>query len=336
MHQWQLGKTPGWDNLDLVEIDQPKPGPNEVLVRMRAASINFRDTLVATDENRFCSGRVPFSDGAGEVVSIGTNVKSWKIGDRVAGTFFSHWQSGRFSMRYHEAALGGSVDGVLRQYATFDEQSLVRIPSNYSFEAASTLPCAGLTAWYALMNRCCFQAGETVLILGTGGVSLWAMQIAIAAGGNTIVTSSSNEKLSRAKQLGAQHTINYLSNPSWEKEVHKLTNKQGVDHVIEVGGPKTIGQSLSSVAAGGNIALIGVLTGFDAPQTSLFPLLGKNASLHGIYVGCRDSFTKFITFLEVTNVQPAIDQIIPFERAPEAYRLMRSGEHFGKIVVSIP
>ncbi len=229
--------------------------------------------------------------------------------------------------------LGGSVDGVLRQQAIFPAHALVRIPKDYSFLEASTLPCAGLTAWYSLMDRGQFRPGESVLVLGTGGVSIWALQIAVASAGRVIVTSSSDDKLHRATQLGAWRTINYRTIVDWEKEVHRITNKQGVDHVIEVGGPGTLGKSLASVAAGGHIAQIGVLTGFGLPQASLFPLLGKNATMSGIYVGSRESFQNFVRFLEATKIKPVIDRVFPFDQAREAYDFMASKSHFGKIVI---
>lgn len=333
MRQWQLGSTKGFQNLQLVEKDSIQPGAGEVLVRMRAASLNYRDSIVASAEDRFQSGRVPLSDGAGEVIAIGPNVTFWQVGDRVAGTFFQTWQSGRFDMRYHQAALGGSVDGVLREEAIFPEHGLVRIPSHYSFEEAATLPCAGLTAWYALIERGQFRPGESVLLLGTGGVSVWGLQIAVACGGRTIITSSSDEKLNQARELGANATINYRTTPAWELEVFKLTSKRGVDHVLEVGGPGTLGKSLAAVAAGGHVAQIGVLTGFAAPDASLFPLTSKNATLSGIYVGHREAFNRFVAFLEQTKIRPTIDQVFPFTKAIEAYDYFQKASHFGKVVI---
>jgi NADPH:quinone reductase-like Zn-dependent oxidoreductase len=335
MKQWQLGRQPGWQHLELTEQPAPKPNAGEVLVQMKAASLNYRDTLVATMTERFQPGRVPLSDGAGEVIAVGEGVMRWKIGDHVAGTFFRDWISGRFDMKYHQCALGGSLDGVLREQMVFPEHGLVRVPQGYTFEQAATLPCAGLTAWYALVVRGEFQPGDTVLVLGTGGVSVWGLQIATAAGGRVIVTSSSDEKLAQAKALGAWETINYQTTPDWEKEVLHLTNKRGVDHVLEVGGPGTLGKSLASVAAGGHVAQIGVLTGFDPAPTSLFPLVSKNARMNGIYVGHREAFEQFVTFLETTKIKPVIDRVFAFDKAREAYAHMASGAHFGKVIVSI-
>lgn len=336
MKQWQLGQQPGWQNLQLVEQPELTPGPGEVLMRLRAASLNYRDLIVVNEQKRFTPDRIPLSDGAGEVAAVGAGVTQWKVGDRVAGTFFRDWQGGRFDMSYHQAALGGSVDGVLRQQAVFPQHGLVRLPADYSFEEGATLPCAGLTAWTALMTRGQFQPGDTALLLGTGGVSIWGLQIVVAAGGRTIITSSSDDKLKRATELGAWETVNYRTTPDWEKEVHRITAKRGVDHVLEVGGPQTLGKSLASVAAGGHIAQIGVLTGFDAPQTTLFPLVGKNATMSGIYVGSREDFEQFVRFLDATRIKPVIDRVFDFAEAPAAYQHMESGAHFGKVVIAIP
>lgn len=336
MKQWQLGQQPGWQNLQLVEQPEPTPGPGEVLVRLRAASLNYRDLIVVNEQKRFTPDRIPLSDGAGEVAAVGAGVTQWKVGDRVAGTFFRDWQGGRFDMSFHQAALGGSVDGVLRQQAVFPQHGLVRLPADYSFEEGATLPCAGLTAWTALMTRGQFQPGDTALLLGTGGVSIWGLQIVAAAGGRTIITSSSDDKLKRATELGAWETVNYRTTPDWEKEVHRITAKRGVDHLLEVGGPQTLGKSLASVAAGGHIAQIGVLTGFDAPQTTLFPLVGKNATMSGIYVGSREDFEQFVRFLDATRIKPVIDRVFDFAEAPAAYQHMESAAHFGKVVITIP
>ena len=335
MKQWQLGQQPGWQNLTLIERPEPTPGAGEVLVRLRAASLNYRDLIVVNEQERFTPDRVPLSDGAGEVAAVGAGVTQWKVGDRVAGTFFRDWQGGRFTMSYHQAALGGSVDGVLREQVVFPQHGLVRLPVDYSYEEGATLPCAGLTAWTALMTRGQFQPGDTALLLGTGGVSIWGLQIVAAAGGRPIITSSSDEKLKRATALRAWATVNYPTHPDWEKEIHRLTAKRGVDHVLEVGGPQTLGKSLACVAAGGHIAQIGVLTGFDAAPTTLFPLVARNATMSGIYVGSREAFDQFVRFLDATRIKPVIDRIFDFAAAPAAYEYMKSGAHFGKVVIAI-
>ena len=318
--------------LQLREIEAPKPNFGEVAIRVHAASLNYRDLLTA--RNPKIENVVPLSDGAGEIIALGDGVTGWKIGDRVCVNFFRDWQSGRFKREYHGAALGGSCDGMLSEVVVFPAHSLVVMPDDYSYEEAATLPCAGLTAWCAL-RRGCFAAGDAVLLQGTGGVSIWGLQIAVASGGAAIVTSSSDDKLKRAKQMGAREIINYKSTPDWDKEVWRLTNKRGVDHILEVGGPGTLGQSLASVAEGGHIAQIGVLTGFEAPETSLFPLVSKNATMSGIYVGDVASFENFVRFLNATKIKPVIDRVFPFAEARAAYDYMQSGAHFGKIVIAI-
>lgn len=330
--RWQLGAGTDSSRLRLLKAEKPSPRFGEVVVRMRAASLNYRDLLLA--ENPQIQNRVPLSDGAGEVVALGEGVSEWKVGDRVCPTFFRDWRGGRFRNEYHDAALGGSVDGVLSEFFTSPAHGLTRIPDHFSFEEAATLPCAGLTAWYAL-RRGGYMPGDSVLLQGTGGVSIWGLQIVVASGGTAIITSSSDEKLDRAREMGASHGINYRTTPDWDKEVSRITGKRGVDHVLEVGGPQTLEKSLASVASGGHIAQIGVLTGQEAAPTSMLPLMFKNAILSGIYVGDRESFENFTRFLEATKIQPIIDKTFAFDDAPAAYETLRSGAHFGKVVISI-
>ncbi len=333
MNQWQLGSRTGWENLERIETAEPAPGPGEVLVAMRAASLNYRDLLMATLSERHLPGRVPLSDGAGEVVAVGSGVTRWRIGDRVAGLFFRDWQRGRFEMRYHGAALGGSVDGVLRERAVFPEHGLARIPEGYSFAEAATLPCAALTAWSALFERGGLQAGQSVLVLGTGGVSMWGLQLATAAGARVCVTSSSAAKLKRAGELGAAYGIDYKTVPDWDDEVRAWTNGRGVDHVLEVGGPGTLGKSLNTLTGGGHLAMIGVLTGFGAPGASLFPVVSLNATISGIYVGHAESFAAMTAFIERHGIRPVIDSVFPFDAARDAYACLAAAGHFGKIVI---
>ena len=324
--------------LSLEESENPTPALNEVLIKIHAASLNYRDLLILSGQS--ASGgtepTIPLSDGAGEIIALGENVTDWQIGDRVMPTFFLDWQDGRFDMAYHKNARGGSCDGVLAEFITAPADSLVRIPDHLDHAEAATLPCAGLTAWHSLMERAHpIKEGDTVLCLGTGGVSIFALQIAKAAGARVIITSSSDEKLARAIELGADGTINYTRTPEWEKAVHKKTDRRGVDHIIEVGGPATLEKSLASLAPGGTISQIGVLTGFDPPQTSLFPLVTKNAQLHGIYVGSREMFKNFNRFLKKHNLKPVIDQTFPFAEAPKAYDTLKAATHFGKIVITL-
>ena len=330
----QITLAPGADfsRLQIRETQTPQPNFGEVAIRVHAASLNYRDLLTAN--NPKIENVVPLSDGAGEIIEVGAGVADWKIGERVCVNFFRDWRCGRFQRRYHDAALGGSCDGMLSEIVVFPAHSLVKIPDDYSFEEAATLPCAGLTAWCAL-RRGCFVAGDSVLLQGTGGVSIWGLQIVVASGGSALITSSSDDKLARARDMGAAATLNYQTTPDWSREVWRLTDKRGVDHVLEVCGPQTLAQSLASVAEGGHIAQVGVLTGFEAPQTSLFPLVSKNATMSGIYVGDIASFESLVRFLNATKIKPVIDRIFPFDQTRAAYDYMQSGAHFGKVVIAI-
>lgn len=308
--------------------------PESVVVRVRAVSLNYRDIIAWKNlAGRQVDGRIPCSDGAGEVVACGPDVSQWSVGDRVAGCFFQTWQSGPFQMLHHKNDLGGSLDGMLQEFICLPESGLVPIPKHLDFEQASTLPCAALTAWYALVCRGGLLAGQRVLCLGTGGVSIFALQIAKSMGAQVIMTTGDSGKILRAKALGATHVIHYRETPDWSQEVAKVTDGQGVDHIVEVGGPGTLEQSMKAVSAGGHIALIGVLTGFGALNTSLFPLLAKNVRLNGIYVGPRDEFLKMNMFLEKHNIQPVIDRVFDWAAAPEAFEYLASGNHIGKVVV---
>ena len=306
-------------------------------MRVRAVSLNSRDlgTVKSARPGNLPPPLVPCSDGAGEVIAAGAGVTKFKIGDRVAGLFFRDWIDGPFQNSYHKAAGGGSIHGMLRERVALPEHALVPSPSHLSHEEAACLPCAAVTAWQSLFTRGGLRAGATVLALGTGGVSVFALQLATAAGARVLITSSSDEKLARARTLGAWATINYQTTPDWDKEVWRLTEKRGVDHVVEVGGPGTLGRSMNSVAAAGQIALIGVLTGFGAPDASLFPLVARNARLDGIYVGSRADFEALNAFLTQHTIRPAIDRVFPFADARAAFAHMESAVHFGKIVITI-
>ncbi|BCM90089.1 alcohol dehydrogenase [Abditibacteriota bacterium] len=331
MKQWILTPGSGFSRLQEREVEPPEPEAGEVAIRVRATSLNYRDLIIG--ENQKIENRVPLSDGAGEIIAVGENVAGWEIGARVCVNFFRDWNGGRFHGAYHDAALGGTVDGMLSEVVVFPAHALARIPDHFSFEEAATLPCAGLTAWCAL-QRSGFSGGDSVLLQGTGGVSIWGLQITVASGGWAIITSSSDEKLERARALGARETINYKTTPEWDREVWNLTHKQGVDHVLEVGGPETLGKSLASVSYGGSVAQIGVLTGFEAPNVSLFPIVAKNANINGIYVGNVESFNDFVRFLNVTKIQPVIDRVFAWDEARAAYEHMKSGAHFGKVVIA--
>jgi NADPH:quinone reductase-like Zn-dependent oxidoreductase len=336
MKAYQIHKYGGVDGLKLAEIPDLVSGERDVIVRMRAASLNYRDLVVVAgrhDRNPQ-PARVPLSDGAGEVVAVGSAVKAFKVGDRVAGCFFQGWPSGRFTAEMHRTALGGSIDGVLAEQVRFQEEGLVHFPKNYSFEEGATLPCAAVTAWQALVVKGGLVPGETVLLLGTGGVSIFALQLAKAAGAKVIITSSSDEKLERARKLGADEVINYNADKEWGRTAAKLSGNDGVDHVVEVGGAGTLTQSIRACRFGGKIELIGILAGRTA-ATEVFPIVTKGAAIFGIYVGSREMFENLNRALEQTGIRPVIDKVFSFESAREAYNYMQSGSHFGKVVIKI-
>ena len=336
MKAWQLTAPTGADVLKLTQLPDPHPGPGQVLVRVRANSLNYRDLMVAT-------GRygpdvplplIPLSDGAGEITAVGEGVTRWKLGDRVAGTFFQGWQSGPVTREAFATALGGSINGMLAEYVVLSADGVIALPSHLSFEEAATLPCAALTAWHALVTDGKMAAGQTVLVLGTGGVSMFALQFAKMHGARVIITSSSDDKLARARALGADETINYHTHPEWEKEVFRLTDKAGADHVVEVGGKDTFPKSLRAVAMGGSISVIGGVSGFTS-EVALRDILGKSAVIRGIFVGSRDMFAAMNRAISVHRLKPVIDRIFPFTKVPEAYRHQESGAHFGKVVITV-
>jgi NADPH:quinone reductase-like Zn-dependent oxidoreductase len=329
--------APANDAFELKQTARSEPvaGPGRVIVRVRAVSLNYRDIINLRNKvGRKVGGRIPCSDGAGEVVAIGAGVTKVRVGERVCGLFFQSWQRGRFEMRHHQQDLGGTVDGLLTEYADLSADGVIPFPEHLSFEEAACLPCAALTAWQALFTRGRLQPGDTVLCQGTGGVSLFGVQFAAASGAKVVLTSRSAEKLARGQSLGASILIDTTATPDWDKEVYRLTDKRGVDHVLEVGGGGTLGKSLASVCAGGHVALIGVLTGFGPPTDSLFPAVAKNATISGIYVGSREEFAAMNAFMTQHALRPVIDRVFPFEKAIEAFAHLESGQHFGKVVVA--
>ena len=319
----------------LCERDEPQPRANEAVVKFHAASLNYRDLMFVRGfyNPKARLPAIPFSDGSGEIVAVGADVKKWKVGDRVCPIFTQAWLEGSLSIEKRRTTLGaGDLDGVLREYGAFDENGLVEIPGYLSFEEAACLPCAAVTAWNALIVSGNLKAGDTVLTLGTGGVSIFALQFAKMHGARAIVTSSSDEKLKKAKALGADETINYRKTPDWDQEVLSLTNGIGVDHVVEVGGAGTLSKSLNSVRIGGQVAIIGVLAGagdFD-PRS----ILMKSVRLQGILVGSRRMFEDMNNAVELNKLRPVIDKKFAFKEAPEALSYMESGSHFGKIVIT--
>jgi NADPH:quinone reductase-like Zn-dependent oxidoreductase len=287
-----------------------------------------------------CDGRygktalplVPLSDGAGVITALGPGVSRWNIGDRVAVTFFKDWQTGPFRRRVLDGARGGAIDGMLSEYVTVPEDNLVSIPSHLSFEEAATLPCAGVTAWQALVTHGHISANQTVLILGTGGVSMFALQFAKMHGARVIVTSSSEEKLARAQSLGADELINYRRTPDWDAEVFKLTARAGADQIIEVGGTHTFPKSLRAAAVCGTLSVIGGVSGFSS-EAPLREMLTKMLTIRGIFVGNRDMFEAMMLALAHREIKPVIDRVFPFNDAPAAYAYQASGAHFGKVVI---
>jgi NADPH:quinone reductase-like Zn-dependent oxidoreductase len=327
----------GLEGLQRCDRPDPQPAAGQILVRLRAAALNFRDLLIARGQyfgGSLQQSTVPLSDGAGEVVAIGDSVTRFRVGDHVAGTFFRNWIGGAPLPGLRVALGAPPADGVLAEYAVFDEQDAVKVPAHLSFEAASTLPCAAVTAWHALMVIAHVQPGESVLVLGTGGVSIFALQFARLAGARVLVTSSSDDKLARARALGAAVGVNYRSTPEWQQEVLRLTDGRGVDCIIEVGGGGTLGRSIQAIGIGGKICLIGVLTGHSGDANPL-GLMTKYASLHGVFVGSRSMFEKMNVAIAANALEPVIDRVFAFEQAAEAYRHMERGAHFGKVVIRI-
>lgn len=318
------------------EAPIPVPAAGQVLVRVHAAALNRRDVYVLKGQYPMPPRPqlVPLSDGAGEVVAIGSAVSRFQPGDLVAASFFQRWIGGRPAADFLSSALGGQLDGMLSDYVCLSEDGLVRIPEGYSFEEAATLPCAAVTAWNGLLSRGRMKPGDNVLILGTGGVAIFGLQFAVAAGGRPIVISSSDSKLARATELGAAASINYSNNPQWAESVRAATGGVGVHQILEVGGRGTLQQSLASLAAGGHVALIGGLAGFggDIPAMAL---LHANATASGIYVGSRADFEAMNAFIERHQVRPVIDRVYEFEDAAAGYERLESGRHFGKVVIRL-
>ncbi|MGD0131863.1 MAG: NAD(P)-dependent alcohol dehydrogenase [Bryobacteraceae bacterium] len=335
----QAVRTTGGTSIDQLIFDSvevPEPGAGEVLVAIKAVSLNYRDLAVVT-------GRYPrnpaeptiiASDGAGEVIAVGDGVTAFRAGDRVAGSFFQKWIAGPYAREYGASALGGAIQGVLTQFRVFDQEGMVRIPEHFSYQDGATLPCAGLTAWNALVPTMHVQAGDTVLLLGTGGVSIFGLQFAKLHGARVIITSSSDEKLARAKALGADETINYKTTPEWDKEVLRLTGGRGVDMVLEVGGGETFTRSMNSVRASGQMAVIGVLSGVAG--TIPVGLIGiQTLSVRGIFVGSVAMFEDMNRAIAAHQLRPVIDRVFPFEQSVDALRYLQSAQHFGKIVIAL-
>ena len=334
MKAWRIENDDGIDALALTDIAIGDPGPGEVRVRVMASSINRRDfnTVRAPGARNTPLPRIPNSDAAGEVVAVGAGVREFKPGDRVASCFFKRWQAGRMTGAIMASALGGAEEGMLSEETILPETGLVPLPDHLSWTEGATLTCAGVTAWNAMVEQGRLVAGETVLVMGTGGVSIFALQFAKAMGARVIVTSKSDEKLERARGMGADETINYMRTPDWEKEVLDLTGGRGVDQVVEVGGAGTLQKSIDSVAFGGHIGLIGVLT---QGQVNPLPVLGKSIRLTGIYVGSREMFRRMNAAISANGIVPVVDRTFSFAEARAAYTAMGQDGHFGKIVINL-
>jgi NADPH:quinone reductase-like Zn-dependent oxidoreductase len=326
----------GIEKVQVVEAPDPTPGPGEVLVRMRAVSLNYRDLLMVQGmygRGGPTNGAItPFSDGCGIVEAVGEGVTRFAVGDRVATMFFQGWISGPPTLEKAMTALGSPIPGAGRELATFSQEGLSKVPAFLTDQEVATLPCAALTAWRALFEDASLQPGDTVVLQGTGGVSIFGLQFAHAAGYRTLITSSSDEKLERARALGADHLVNYRQTPEWAKPVREATGGRGADFIMEVGGGGTIEQSMRAVRIGGHISIIGVVAG---PGSGFNPaaLIGNAAKLQGVFVGSRDMFEAMCRAIELHRIRPVVDKVFPFTEVQEAFRAMQAGEHFGKIVL---
>lgn len=330
----RLPKPASLDTLEVVDLPKPEPGPGQILVRAHASSLNFHDYLVVTGAAPTEDGRIPMSDVAGEVEAVGEGVTLFAPGDHVMSTFFPLWQAGRPAFNKCWACIpGDTAQGYAAEYVCNAETAFTRMPEGYSYEEAATLPCAALTAWRALFVEGGLQPGDTVLVQGTGGVSIFALQMAKAAGATVIATSSSDAKLERLSALGADHTVNYKATEKWGEAVAALCPTGGVDHVVDVGGPGNLGNSFAACRDGGHVSLIGVLTGMsgDIPTAAM---MVKQIRLKGITVGSREHQLDMVAALEATRIKPIIDSSFPLDQIADAFRYQGSQKHFGKICLT--
>jgi NADPH:quinone reductase-like Zn-dependent oxidoreductase len=333
----ELQNSFGIDNLKLAERPDPRPGPGQVQLKMRAWSLNYRDLMVVKGQYnpKLRLPLVPLSDGVGQVAAVGDGVTRVKVGDRVAGLFMQKWLDGELSDAKARSSLGGGgMDGLLAEQVVLHEDGVVHVPGHLTDEEAATLPCAALTAWHALLSEGNLKAGDVILTQGTGGVSIFALQFARLTGARVIATSSSDAKLERVRQLGASDGINYKNTTEWEEKARELTGGVGVDHVVEVGGAGTLGKSLRAVRTGGRISLIGVLTG-GGGQISPLPILMKNCRVQGIYVGSRAMFEAMNRAIALHQLRPIVDRVFPFAEIAAALRHLESGAHFGKVCIRV-
>lgn len=329
----RTGATAGLDNLTLADIADPgAPGPGAIRVRLHANALNFHDYAVAVGAIPAAAGRILMSDGAGVVEAVGEGAQEFAVGDHVVSCFFPLWMGGPPPHGSFAHVPGDGIDGYARESVVVPEKWFTRAPKGWSHTEAATLPCAALTAWRALVVEGNLKAGDSVLILGTGGVGVFALQFAKMMGATVIITSSSDAKLERAKAMGADHTINYRTHPDWGKQVLRLTGARGVDHVLEIGGPGTLPQSILSARVGGHIALIGILTGVSGEVPTL-SMMAKQIKLQGIIVGSRRHQIDLVRALEANNIRPIIDKTFPLAATADAFRHEEGATHFGKICV---
>jgi NADPH:quinone reductase-like Zn-dependent oxidoreductase len=335
MKAWRYTDGFGSENLKIVELPDPSPGPGEAVVRVRACSLNYRDLAVLRGAygGNVKPPLIPLSDGAGEVISVAPGVTRVKAGDRVAATFMQQWLEGPPDDLKANSALGGAIDGMMAEQVCLKAEGLVHIPEHLSFEEAAALPCAGVTAWHALFRSGSLRSGESVLLQGTGGVSLFGLQFAKMAGARVIATSSSDAKIERLRLMAADEVVNYKSTPDWDKPARAMTNGAGVDHVVEVGGAGTLPISSKAVRRGGHIALIGVLAGGGGFDPRLMML--KGVRLQGIYVGSREMFEEMNRAISLAGMRPVIDRVFEFGELHQAMQHMESGAHFGKICIHV-
>ncbi len=333
MRGWRFNDAFGQENLKIVELPEPTPGPGQALVRVRACSLNYRDLVVSKGGygGAVKTPLIPLSDGAGEVVAVGPGVTRVKPGDRVAGIFMQTWLEGPVDDAKAASAMGGAIDGMLSELVCLKADGLVHLPEHLSFEEGATLPCAAVTAWNALFRSGALRPGETVVVQGTGGVSTFALQFAKMAGARVIATSSSEAKLERLRLMAADDVINYKTTPEWDKPVRELTRGVGADHIVEVGGAGTLPLSMKAAKRSGHIALIGVLTGRGEVDHRL--LLLKSIRLQGIFVGSREMFEEMNRAISLWGLRPVIDKIFGFDETIEAMRYLESGAHFGKVCI---
>ncbi|WP_119944711.1 NAD(P)-dependent alcohol dehydrogenase [Neorhizobium sp. NCHU2750] len=336
MKQMIIRPGGGLKALTLVDSPEaPAPGPDEVRIRLKASSLNYHDYLVASLPNAAADNRIPMSDGAGVIDAIGEQVEGFAVGDAVVSLFFPDWQEGPDGPSVFTRVPGDGIDGYARETITVPANWVTHAPRGWSHEEAATITTAGLTAWRALVVNGALKAGDTVAVLGTGGVSIYALQIARAMGARVFATSSSDAKLERLRALGADQVINYRDVPQWGSRIREMTDGRGVDHVVEVGGPGTLAQSIEAARDNGHIALIGVLSGFsgDVPTATL---MRRQQRLQGLIVGSRRHQQDFVAALETTGIRPVIDQTFPLAELRSAFEWQASGRHFGKIAISIP